>query len=159
MKIRRGKLVTWGYIIAAGWFLAVAHARGATLTYASTAKTEETKYRTPEDMIEMVPGLNQLPRTFLLGQDYIIKLSSDQLRIHHRTHESRAHKTESCMFGLSYRAPMTGFLSSQIDLPLFHAPNLATLDWARNSVGDYDVSMNRAAVDHAVLTFALNARF
>ena len=159
MKIRKGKLLTWGYIIAAGWYLAVAHARGETMNYSSQVKSQETKYKAPEDMIEMVPVLNKLPRTLLLGQSTIIKLSPDQLRINHRTHETRTTKAEPCMIGLSYIAPMSGSLSSQINIPLFHAPNLTTLDWSRNAWGDYEVSMNRQAMDHATLKFALNARF
>jgi hypothetical protein len=159
MRIRRGKLLTWGYIIAAGWFLAVAHARGAAINYASDAKADTTMYRTPEDMIEMVPILNKLPRTLNLGQGYLVNLSSDHLLINHRTSESQKAKAEPCSIGLSYSAPVAGSLSSQFNLPLFHATDLMASDWSRNPFGDYDVSMNRTTLDHPVLKIALSARF
>ena len=159
MKIRKGKLLTYGYIIAAGWFLAVTHARGASIDYSAAAKAEETAYKTPEDMLEMVPILKMFPRTITLGQGYLINLSSGQLRINHRTRESREAKSNLCSIGLSYSAPVAGSLSSQISLPLFHASDLMASDWSRNSFGDYDVTMNRTTLDHPVLKIALTARF
>jgi hypothetical protein len=159
MKIRKGKLITWGYLIAAGWFLAISHARGATVNYATDTKSEETSYKTPEDMIDMVPGLKCLPRNFTLGQGYMVNLTSSEIQIHHRSKETRKAKATSCSVGVSYTAPVAGSLSSQLNLPLFHATDLSSMDWSRNSIGDYDVSMNRLVSDRTVLKLAFNARF
>ena len=52
MKIKRKHLVAWIYVIAAGWFLAIAHARGEMQNYSSQIKSQETKYRTPEDVLD-----------------------------------------------------------------------------------------------------------
>jgi hypothetical protein len=159
MKIRRSKLLAWGYLIAAGWFLAVAHAHGETFNYKAGAASQQTSYKTPEDMIDMVPVLNQLPRAMTLGQGYLINLTSEQVRINHRSRETRKTKADPCMIGLSYSTPVAGSLSSQIDLPLFHATELVASDWSRNSLGDYQVTMSRMAVDHAILKLAFSARF
>jgi hypothetical protein len=140
-------------------FLWAASARAVSVNYNAQVQAEATKYHTPEDVMDMVPGLNQLPRTLRFGEGYTVKFSSDRLKIHHETRETRTGKTESCRIGLSYSAPVGGSLSSEINLPLFHAPTLGTSDWSRSSFGDYDVSMTRTALDHSAFKVALTARF
>jgi len=159
MKIRKGKLVTWGFIIAAGWFLAVCHAHGATVNYATDEKTEGTAYQTPQDMIDMVPGLKEIPKTFTFGQGYLIDFGGNQLHVNYRTRESRKAKKQICTLGLSYTTPVAGFFSSQLNLPLMGATDLTSADWTRNSLGDYEVVMNRMAVSHPILKLAFSARF
>jgi len=158
MKMRR-RLITWGYLIAAGWFLAIAHARGASVDYASTAKAGETKYRSPEDMIDMVPFLSSIPRTFLFGDGYKVKLSADQMRIDHMGQDSRSNGAQrTCMLGVSYTAPVA-FFTTRIDLPIFHSPTLAFSDWSPSSLGDYVVYMSRLPATRSSLTLMLTARF
>jgi len=158
MKMRR-RLIAWSYVIAAGWFLAIAHAKGATVNYASAAKAEETKYRSPEDMIELVPFLSSIPRTFLFGDGYTVKLSADQMRIDHMGRDSRSKGSQrTCMLGITYTAPVA-FFTTRIDLPIFHSPTLAWSDWSANSPGDYVVYMSRLPAAHASLTLTLSARF
>jgi hypothetical protein len=158
MKMRR-RLIAWGYVIAAGWFLAIAHARGASVNYASAAKAEETKYRSPEDMIAMVPFLSSIPRTFLFGDGYTMKLSADHMRIDHMGRDSRSQGAQrTCMLGVSYTAPVA-FFTTRIDMPIFHSPTLALSDWSPSSLGDYVVYMSRLPATHSSLTLTLSARF
>jgi hypothetical protein len=159
MKIRKSKLATWGYIIAAGWFLAVSHARGETVNYATDQKAEATAYRTPQDMLDMVPGLKEIPKTITLGQGYLIDFGGNQLHVNYRTRESRKAKKQICTLGLSYTTPVAGFFSSQLNLPLMGATDLMSSDWSRNSLGDYEVVMNRMAVSHPILKLAFSAHF
>lgn len=159
MKIKR-RMLTWGYLIVVGWFLAVAHAKGETINYTAQLKTEETKYKSPSDMLDMVPVLGKIPRAFSLGDGYSVKFSADQLRIDHLSRDSRVKPTpRTCTIGLSYSAPVGGSFSSRFDLPLFNAPTLAWSDWSRSSISDYAVCMSRTPVDHAALKIALSARF
>src|SRR5882672_10236493 len=93
----------WVYVIAAGWFLAVSHARGASLNYAAQAKVAETRYRTPEDLLDKIPFLGNIPRTFLMGDGFTMKLSVDRLRIDHMGRYSRSKgDNRTCMVGFSY---------------------------------------------------------
>ncbi len=159
MKIKRRKLVTWGFLIAAGWFLAVAHAKGETVNYTAQIKSQETKYKTPEDLIDKIPFLGEIPRTFLVGDGYTMKLSGMQLRIDHMARNSHSKgEKRTCMVGLSYTSPVA-FFTTRIDVPIFHSPTLALSDWSRSSLGDYVVYMSRLPVDHAALTLAITARF
>ncbi len=157
--IKRKKLVTWGYIIAAGWFIAVAHAKGESLNYTSQLKAQETKYKTPEDMLSKIPFLGDIPRSFLMGDGYTMKLSGTQLRIDHmgRASKSKGEK-RTCMVGLSYTTPVA-FFTSRVDVPLFHSPTLALSDWSRSSMGDYVLYLSRIPATHASLQLALTARF
>src|SRR5439155_5340905 len=67
MTKKSRKLVSWGFVIAAGWFLAIAHARGESQNYTAQIQAQETKYRTPEDLLDKIPFLGEIPRTFLMG--------------------------------------------------------------------------------------------
>jgi len=152
-------MVTWGFVIAAGWFLAVAHAKGETMNYAVQVQAQDTQYKTPEDLISKIPFLGEIPRTFLMGDGYTMKLSGRQLRIDHMGNSSHTQGNQrTCMVGLSYTTPVA-FFTSRIDIPLFTSPTLALADWSRSSLGDYVVYMSRSPVDHAALTLALTARF
>jgi hypothetical protein len=158
MKTRR-KMVTWGFVIAAGWFLAIAHAKGETVNYAAQVQAQTSPYKTPEDVLNKIPFLGDIPRTFLMGDGYTMKLSGTQLRIDHMGHDSRSGGSQrTCMVGLSYTTPVA-FFTTRVDIPIFHSPTLALADWSRSSMGDYVVYMSRLPVDHAALTLALTARF
>jgi hypothetical protein len=159
MKKKRRKLVTWGFVISAGWFLAVAHAKGENLNYTAQIQAQQSKYQTPEDMIDKIPFLGDIPRSFLMGDGYTMKLSGTQLRIDHMANHSHSKgEKRTCMVGLSYTTPVA-FFTTRIDIPIFNSPTLAFDDWSRSSLGDYVVYMSRLPVDHAALTLALTARF
>jgi hypothetical protein len=159
MKSKSRKLATWGFVIAAGWFLAVAHAKGETLNYAAQVQAQATKYNTPEDLIDKIPFLGEIPRSFLWGDGYTMKLSGTQLRIDHMgNHSNSKGNQRTCMVGLSYTTPVA-FFTTRVDIPIFHSPTLALSDWSRDSFGDYVVYMSRLPADHASLTLSLTARF
>ncbi len=159
MKKKARKLVTWGFVISAGWFLAIAHAKGDTINYAAQIQEQETKYKTPEDLIDKIPFLGDIPRTFLMGDGYTMKLSGTQLRIDHMAEDSHSKgEKRTCMVGLSYITPVA-FFSTRIDIPIFNSPTLAFSDWSRSSLGDYVMYMSRTPVSHPALTLALTARF
>ena len=151
--------MTWGFVIGAWWFLALAHARGENLNYAAQIKSQDTRYKTPEDVLDTVPFLGDIPRSFLWGDGYTMKLSAEQLRVDHMGNHSRTKgKNRTCMIGVSYTTPVA-FFTTRIDLPLFSSPNLALSDWQANSLGDYVLYMSRLPVDHAALMLSLTARF
>jgi hypothetical protein len=159
MKIKRKALVTWVYVIAAGWFLAVAHAKGENLNYATQVNSQDSKYRTPDDVLDKIPFLGEIPRTFLWGDGYSMKLSGKELRIDHMGNDSHSNgKQRTCMVGISYVTPVA-FFTTRVDIPLFNSPTLALADWSRSSLGDYVVYMSRLPVDHSALTLSLSARF
>lgn len=158
MKTKR-KYIAWVYIIAAGWFLAVAHARGESLSYTTDVKAQESAYQRPEDLLEKIPFLGNIPHTFLLGDGYTMKLSADKLRIDHMGRASRSKgEKRNCMIGLSYTTPVA-FFTTRIDLPLFHSPTLTMKDWERSAAGDYVVYMSRLPAQKATLTLSITAKF
>src|SRR5438128_817386 len=113
------KLATWGFVIAAGWFLAVAHAKGETINYTSQLKSQESKYQKPEDLLDKVPFLGDIPRTFLVGDGFTMKLSVNQLRIDHMGHRSKSKgANRTCMVGVSYITPVA-FFTTRVDVPVF----------------------------------------
>ena len=157
--MKKRTLLTWGYVIAAGWFMAVSHARGESPNYAAQVKAQETKYRTPDDMIDMIPFLGNIPRAFLFGDGYTMKLSAEQLRIDHMGQRSNSKGVQrTCMVGLSYITPVA-FFTTRVDLPIFHSPTLAMSDWSRDSLGDYVVYLSRLPATHSSLTLSISARF
>src|ERR1041384_4771103 len=97
---RANRILTWVYVIAAGWFLAVSRAKGDTLHYsgAQVQASQSTQYRTPDDMLDMIPFLGQIPRSFLFGDGYTMKLSPNELRIDHMGRNSQSRGVErTCM--------------------------------------------------------------
>ena len=160
--IKKKSLITWGYLIAAGWLLAVARAHGDNTVmnnYAAQVQAQQTQYKTPEDVLDKIPFLGEIPRTFLFGDGYTMKLSSDQLRVDHMGRYSTSKGVNrTCMFGLSYTTPVA-FFTTRVDVPLFSSPTLALDDWHANSLGDYVVYMSRLPADHATLMLSLSARF
>ena len=157
MKTKR-KYIAWVYVIAAGWFLAVAKAHSETINYTAQLKAQETRYKTPEDLLSKVPFLGSLPRTFLVGDGYTMKLSADKLRIDHMGRKSRSKgENRTCMLGLRYTAP-TAFFTTRVDIPLMHSPTLGE-GWKTSAMGDYVLYMSRLPVQKATLQLALTARF
>ena|SRR5438132_235627 len=157
--LKNRRLATWAYIIAAGWFMAVCRAHGDVINYATQVKAQDTQYKTPDDVLDRIPFLGEIPRTFLMGDGYTMKLNVDELRVDHmgmHSHSKGVNRT--CMFGVSYTTPVA-FFTTRIDLPLVSSPNLSLSDWQPNTPGDYVVYMSRLPVDHATLMLLLTARF
>jgi hypothetical protein len=129
--------------------------------YAAQVKAAtDTKYRNPEDMLDMIPFLGQIPRTFLIGDGFKMRLTTKELRIDHMG--TRSHNPASgrnCMIGFSYTTPVAGFFTYRVDLPLLHAATPALEDWSRSSLGDYVVYLSKTPVDRASLRLVLTAKF
>ncbi len=158
MKVKR-KYIAWIYVIAAGWFLAVSRSHGEVVDYTAQVKTQESRYQRPEDLIDKIPFLSEIPRTFLFGDGYTMRLSADQLRIDHIGQRSRSKgKNRACRLGVSYTTPVASF-STRIDLPLLHSPTLALSDWEASSMGDYVVYMSRLPAKSAATMLSFTARF
>src|SRR5690348_11250282 len=120
MKFRPKQLFTMGFFTLASWFLLAMHAHGAVYSYsaATDVKGGESKYQRPEDLIlDKVPFLSELPRTFLFGDGFKMKLGLTDLRIDHMGTRSRTPMAKrQCMLGLSYTTPVAGFFTSRVDL-------------------------------------------
>lgn len=158
MKNIRGWLI--GGFVVGGWWLPLSIAFAADAGYAAQVRAAETKYKTPEDLLDVVPFLGEIPRSFLLGDGYQMKLSVDQLRIDHMGRHSRSRGAKrTCMIGVSYTTPVAGFFTSRIDLPIFHSPTLAWSDWSVSSLGDYVVYMSRIPAERSSIRLAISARF
>jgi hypothetical protein len=153
MKNRMG---AWMVILAAGiWAAPCAQAS----SYKSTPDAE-TKYQRPEDLLDMIPFLGQLPKSFLIGDGFKMRLTTKELRIDHMGTRSQtpAHK-RNCMIGFSYSTPVAGFFTSRIDIPLMAADKPAVEYWTRSSLGDYVIFLSRTPVERAQLRLVATARF
>jgi len=120
---------------------------------------EVSKYQHPEDLLDMVPFLSEIPRSFLIGDGYKMKISSRELRIDHMANDTHAPASRrNCSLGLSYTTPVA-FFTSRVDIPFFSADTLAWDSWTRNSVGDYVVYFSKTPVDASSVRLVLSARF
>ncbi|HVO32784.1 MAG TPA: hypothetical protein VMU17_02645 [Elusimicrobiota bacterium] len=154
MKIRAG---AWLLVAACSWMCSAVNATPT--TYASDVRNAETKYRTPEDVLNTVPVINSIPRSFLFGDGYHVHLNRAELEIDHMTLHTRAPVSgNQCMIGLSYMAP-TAFFSTRFDVPLFSAKTPAWSDWTMNSLGDYVLRLSRDSVDAPSIRLVATARF
>src|SRR5688572_3375036 len=97
-----------GFVIL--MFLAgVAQSAPLPLKFGAEAKAGETKYQRPEDLLDMIPFLSEIPRNFLFGNGYKVKLGVDNLRIDHMGSRSSTQKhARDCMVGFSYTTPVMG---------------------------------------------------
>jgi len=130
------------------------------IDYAAQVQNEHTRYTTPETLIDKVPFLGEIPRTFLFGDGYKMKLSLKELRIDHMADHSHSPASRrDCQIGFSYTTPVAGFFTSRIDLPLFSAATPALSDWTRNSLGDYVAYFSKGASDSSTLRLVFSARF
>jgi len=120
----------------------------------------QSHYQSPEDLIDMIPVLNQLPRNFIWGRGYVMKVEGQTLRIDHRISQTgAATKRSDCTIGFSYVTPVAGFFTSRIDLPLFYSQTPSFSSLAFNSMGDYATSFSRGATDARSLRFIVSAKF
>lgn len=160
MKNLRGLLIS-GLAVVAGSLTVASSAQAEPMNYALQAKAEETKYRTPEDLLDKIPFLGEIPRTFLLGDGYKMKLSADSLRIDHMGTRSRSRtlNQRNCMIGISYTTPVAGFFTTRVDLPILNAETPKWSDWSVSSLGDYVVYMSRTPAESAAFRLSISAKF
>src|ERR1019366_2193072 len=79
---------------------------------------------TPEDVIQMVPVLGKIPRSFLFSDGTTLKFSTNQLRFDHRGRRRAGSELQrTCLIGLSYTAAVGGSFSSEVHVPLFQSPS------------------------------------
>src|SRR5687768_2338505 len=65
--------------------------------------------RPSENLLEMIPFFGDIPRNFLVGDGYRMKLSGQALRIDHMGYRARTPvQKRNCMIGLSYSTPVAG---------------------------------------------------
>src|SRR6185295_12032806 len=63
--------------------------------------------KSAEDAVSTVPGLNKIPRSFLIGDGFKFKLSGTELRIDHMATHSRAPMSHrACMISLNMASPV-----------------------------------------------------
>ncbi len=154
--INRARVLLLGGITS---FLLGSTLSAQTMNYSAQVKAGETKYRSPEDLIDRVPFLAEIPRSFIVGDGFKMKISGRELRIDHmayRSHAPISHR--ECLIGLSYTTPVA-FFTSRIDVPLFSSKTLALSDWSRSSLGDYVVYLSQKPIEAASIKFIISAHF
>ena len=157
MKIKRSHLLM-GLVFLAGAAQAVA--TPIQTKFGAEAKAGETKFRRPEDLLDMVPFLSGIPRHFILGNGFKMKLGVDNLRIDHMGYRSSTRKdARDCMVGFSYTTPVAGFFTTRIDLPLVTSITPRVQDWTVSRLGDYTAYFSRGAAAGPSLRFVLTAKF
>jgi len=124
-------------------------------------KSQQSSIKTPEDFVlNRFPLLKRLSQAFLLGDGFSMKLTRDELQIHHMAKNSKAPMSyRNCMVSFTYLTPVAGFFTSRIDIPLFNARTMTMEDWSSSSFGDYVAHFSKGASDHATIRLSLNARF
>ena len=155
------KRLSYSLLLGVCMGMAIGHFTPAQAEDYSTKVTagEPSKYQHPEDVLDMVPFLSEIPRSFLIGDGYQMKLSGRELRIDHMGADSHVPVSRrNCSLGLSYTTPVA-FFTSRVDIPLFSASTLAWDSWTRNSIGDYVVYLSKTPVDNASLRLVLSAKF
>jgi hypothetical protein len=158
MKSRR-RAFLWLLIMTLGWLLSRGHANAYALDV-NQPPTPASHYQRPEDLFDMIPILGKLPRTFLIGDGYKMKLSGDHLRIDHMGSQSKSTiPRRDCMIGISYVRPVAGFFTSRVELPLFYAPEPKMSEWSMNSLGDYVAFFSKGASESSSVRLAFSAKF
>jgi len=154
-------MIRWGLVLAVASMATASLVRAdSSINYAAQVKLTQNSNQTPDDLLDKIPFLGQIPRSFIVGDGYKMRLSGRELRIDHmgyRTHTPTSQR--NCMFGLSYTTPVLGFFTYRVDLPLAHSDTLAAGDWSRSSLGDYVFYFSRTPVDHPELKLLLTAHF
>jgi len=152
----------WLLIMTLGWLLSRGVAQAARIPGLDLTqnRAETSKYQRPEDLLDMIPFLGEIPRTFLVGDGFDIKISGTQLRIDHMGRNSKATaKRRDCMIGLSYVTPVAGFFTSRVDIPLFYSPTPEIEQWSMNHLGDYVAYFSKGASESKSFRLAISAKF
>lgn len=145
-------------VLSVAWLMSPA---AAATQYAQQVRSEAATSDSPEDVVlKMFPFLNLIPRSFLIGDGYHVKLTQTEMRIDHMGYKSHAPMAKrTCMVGLTYMTPVA-FFSSRIDIPLFASDKLTDMSsWTASSFGDYVLFLSRNPVDHPVIQLTASARF
>jgi hypothetical protein len=123
-------------------------------------KTRSSKYQRPEDLLDLIPFLGDIPRTFIVGDGFKMKLSGQELRIDHMGYRSKSRAEKRlCHVGLSYTTVVAGFFTSRVDLPLLHSESLSLSSWKVSSMGDYVAYFSRGVAKQPTLRLVASARF
>lgn len=157
--MKRTTLTAWYLLLAATVCGALKEAQAASSVMVTpAAEGQVSKYRRPEDLLDMIPFIADLPRSFIFGDGFKMKLSGQELRIDHMGTKSRNPAGQRhCMIGLSYTTPVA-FFTTRVDVPLFHASTL-TSHWAPSSMGDYVAFFSRTPTENASAKLVITARF
>ncbi|MFA5975794.1 MAG: hypothetical protein WC859_06450 [Elusimicrobiota bacterium] len=148
------------FFILSCWLLLATQASADRYNYKATAPNSETKYQRPEDLLDKIPFVSDIPRTFIIGDGFKMNLSLDHLRIDHMGSRSRSPASKrTCLIGFSYTTPVAGFFTSRIDLPLFTAAEFRWSEWTTSTLGDYVAYFSKDAVEATSLRFVLSAKF
>jgi len=156
----RTKLFSRVFFILAGAVLLAPQARAASYNLKDDSKASQTKYQRPEDLLDKIPFLSDIPRTFLIGDGFKMDLSLDHLRIDHMGSRSRNPVSRrTCLFGLSYTTPVAGFFTSRVDLPLLSAAEFRWSEWTPCSLGDYVAFFSNGVSEGPSFRLVLSAKF
>jgi|GEM_PF-2528694 len=160
MRRTQRRAFYWLLVLTLGWLLSKPHSAHAQAYNLNTAAEEQpSHYKSPEDLIELIPVVNHLPRTYNWGRGYIVKLSGQSLRIDHRINQTHATvKRGDCTIGFSYVTPVAGFFTSRIDLPLFYSQKANFSEVSFNRMGDYVTYFSRGT-DTQSIRFLISSRF
>jgi hypothetical protein len=154
-------MIRWGVVLSIASWLPLASAHADTFNYAQQVKQiQQSEVHSPEDLLDRIPFLAQIPRSFIVGDGFKMRLSSRELRVDHMGYRSHMRADQrNCMFGISYTTPVAGFFTYRLDLPLAHSDTLALENWGRSSLGDYVFYFSRTPVDHPTIKLLLSAKF
>lgn len=158
MRRTERRAFLWLLIMTLGWLVSRPHSAHALPL--DLHKEPPSHYQSPEDIIDMIPLLNQIPRNFIWGRGYVMKVAGQTIRIDHRIAQIKgAPKRGDCTIGFTYVTPVAGFLTSRIDLPLFYSQTANFSALAFNSMGDYVTSFSRGAANTRSLRLVVSTRF
>jgi hypothetical protein len=159
MQRSKRRAFLWLLFMTLGWLLC-RHTAHAAQFDTKAGQEPASRYQRPEDVLDLIPFLGDIPRTFLIGDGFNMKLSGTSLRIDHMGYRSKATvKNRDCMIGFSYMTPVAGFFTSRVDVPIFYSANLAMNEWAANSLGDYVAYFSKGASENSSFRLAISAKF
>lgn len=122
-------------------------------------KPETPKYRTPEDLLGMVPIVGDIPRSFIWGEGYKMHLGTDSLQIDHRGYNlHHSPKNCNCSVFLRYESPVA-FFGTRMELPLLEGGSTNLNGWALTPLGSYTMRFMKNAPDHPSVTLNFVAHF
>jgi hypothetical protein len=115
--------------------------------------------RSAEDVVAELPVIARIPRSFVIGDGFKIKLTQSDLRIDHMATNSRAPVSRrQCMLSFHVASPVA-FFGSQMELPILNATSLKSR-WNMSSLGDYVLMFSKdAPVESPTFGLRLSARF
>ena len=158
MKTRRRSWL-WLLALTLGWLLSRPHLAHALVVDFNKDAVQPSHYQSPEDLIDLIPLINELPRSFIWGRGYSMKIAGQSLQINHLNAPAKAvAHYRTCSIGFSYVTPVAGFMTSHIEVPLIYSPTPDFSSWSMNNVGDYIASFSRGH-ESPSLRLALSAKF